>query len=93
MATLKHIAIKNKSYAFPLRYLTYQYDEKTNAPVLDDSKHMVLREEYLIDSIGVSSPSTFQTECESWNLQCNKNQTVNEIKLHHYIISYISILY
>lgn len=88
MATLKHIAIKNKSYAFPLRYLTYQYDEKTNTPVLDDNKHMVLREEYLIDSIGVSSPSTFQTECESWNLQCNKNQTVNEIKLHHYIISF-----
>nr|WP_297707457.1 relaxase/mobilization nuclease domain-containing protein [uncultured Butyrivibrio sp.] len=88
MATLKHIAIKNKSYAFPLRYLTYQYDEKTNTPVLDENKHMVLREEYLIDAIGVTSPSTFQNECENWNLQCNKNHNECEIKLHHYIISF-----
>ncbi len=88
MATLKHIAIKNKSYAFPLRYLTYQYDEKTNTPVLDENKHMLLREEYLIDAIGVTSPSTFQNECENWNLQCNKNHNESEIKLHHYIISF-----
>lgn len=88
MATLKHIAIKNKSYAFPLRYLTYQYDEKTNTPLLDENKHMLLREEYLIDAIGVTSPSTFQNECENWNLQCNKNHNESEIKLHHYIISF-----
>lgn len=88
MATIKHLAIKNKSYAFPLRYLTYQYDDKTNQPVLNENKHMILREEYLIDAIGVLSPSTFQSECESWNSQNHKNQGENEIKLHHYIISF-----
>ena len=88
MATIKHLAIKNRSYAFPLRYLTYQYDEHTNKPILDENKHMVLRDEYLIDAIGVLSPSTFQAECESWNSQCKKNISDNEIKLHHYIISF-----
>ncbi len=88
MATIKHLAIKNKSYSFPLRYLTYQYDEKTNQPILDENKHMILREEYLIDAIGVLSPSTFQSECEAWNSQNHKNQGDSEIKLHHYIISF-----
>ncbi|SEQ56169.1 relaxase/mobilization nuclease domain-containing protein [Butyrivibrio sp. TB] len=88
MATIKHLAIKGKSYAFPLRYLTYQYDEKTNQPILDENKHMVLRDEYLIDAIGVLSPSTFQEECENWNSQNHKNQKESEIKLHHYIISF-----
>ena len=55
MATIKHLAIKNRSYAFPLRYLTYQYDEHTNKPIFDEKKHMVLREEYLIDAVGVLS--------------------------------------
>ena len=88
MATIKHLAIKNRSFAFPLRYLTYQYDEHTNKPILDENKHMVLRDEYLIDAVGVMSPSTFQSECESWNAQCKKNKSDNEIKLHHYIISF-----
>ena len=88
MATIKHLAIKNRSYAFPLRYLTYQYDEHTNKPILDENKHMVLRDEYLIDAIGVLSASTFQAECESWNSQCKKNMSDSEIKLHHYIISF-----
>lgn len=88
MATVKHLAIKNKSFAFPLRYLTYQYDEKTNKPILDENLHMVLRDEYLIDCIGVLSPSNFQHECEDWNEHCGKNLKENEIKLHHYIISF-----
>ena len=88
MATIKHLAIKNKSFAFPLRYLTYQYDEKTNKPILDENLHMVLRDEYLIESIGVLSPSHFQQECEEWNEHCGKNLKENEIKLHHYIISF-----
>ena len=88
MATIKHLAIKGRSYAFPLRYLTYQYDEKTNQPILDENKHMVLRDEYVIDAIGVKSPSTFQEECENWNSQNHKNQKESEIKLHHYIISF-----
>ena len=88
MATIKHLAIKNKSYAFPLRYLTYQHDEKTNKPILDENNHMVLRDEYLIDAIGVVSPSSFQEECEFWNNRNHKNQETNDIKLHHYIISF-----
>lgn len=88
MATIKHLAIKNKSYGFPCRYLTYQYDEKTNQPILDENKHMMLREEYIIDAIGVASPFSFQKECEDWNEINHKNQKANEIKLHHYIISF-----
>lgn len=88
MATVKHLAVKNKSYAFPLKYLTYQFDEKTNQPILDENMHMKPREEYLIDAVGVASPLTFADECQAWNDTCGKNQKANEIKLHHYIISF-----
>ena len=88
MATIKHLAVKNKSYAFPLKYLTYQFDEKTNQPILDENMHMKPREEYLIDAVGVASPLTFADECQAWNDTCGKNQKANEIKLHHYIISF-----
>ena len=88
MATVKHLAIKNKSYAFPLKYLTYQFDEKINQPILDENMHMVPREEYLIDAIGVASTLSFADECRAWNDICGKNQSDKEIKLHHYIISF-----
>ncbi len=88
MATVKHLAIKNKSYAFSLKYLTYQFDEKTNQPILDENMHMVEREEYLIDAIGVASPLSFADECQAWNDICGKNQSAEEVKLHHYIISF-----
>ena len=34
MATLKHIASKNASYAEIQRYLMFEHDEDTNKPIL-----------------------------------------------------------
>lgn len=48
---------------------------------------MILREEYYLDGINCH-PSTFETESEELNEKWKKNQDYNEIKSHHYIISF-----
>lgn len=88
MATVKHIASKNNDYCFPLSYLTFQYSESTNRPVLDENGHRVLRGSYLITAQNCDSPYTFASECLELNRFFNKNKTRNEIKTHHYIISF-----
>jgi hypothetical protein len=47
----------------------------------------MLREEYLIDGINCD-PFTFDVECKELNARFHKNQNFNEIKSHHYIISF-----
>lgn len=87
MAILKHIASKNADYGKSLEYLMFQHDELTQKPILDSSENMMLREEYYLDGINCH-PSTFETECEELNDKWKKNQNYNEIKSHHYIISF-----
>lgn len=87
MAILKHIASKNADYGKSLEYLIFQHDELTQKPVLDDAGNMILREEYYLDGINCH-PSTFEAECEELNDKWKKNRDYNEIKSHHYIISF-----
>lgn len=87
MAIIKHIASKNADYGACERYLIYKHDEFTNKPILDENGRMILRDEYLIDGINCS-PDTFAIECIRLNKNCNKNLTRNEIKSHHYILSF-----
>ena len=87
MAILKHIAVKNTDYGEALRYLIYEHDEITGKPILDDNGEMQLRDEYYIDGINCS-PLSFGDECQELNTHCNKNQSYDEIKAHHYIISF-----
>ena len=87
MAILKHIASKNADYGKSLEYLMFQHDELTQKPVLDDAGNMILREEYYLDGINCH-PSTFEAECEELNDKWKKNRDYNEIKSHHYIISF-----
>lgn len=87
MAILKHIASKNADYGKSLEYLMFQHDELTQKPVLDNAGNMILREEYYLDGINCH-PSTFEAECEELNDKWKKNQDYNEIKSHHYIISF-----
>ena len=35
MAILKHISVKNRFYSDAVEYLTCQFDEYTNKPILD----------------------------------------------------------
>ena len=87
MAVIKHIASKNADYGEAERYLIFQHNEYTQKPVLDDEGHMILRDEYYLDGLNCN-PFTFASECQELNSYYHKNKNFNEIKSHHYIISF-----
>lgn len=87
MAVIKHIASKNADYGESERYLIFQHNEYTQKPILDDEGHMILREEYYLDGLNCN-PFTFASECQELNSYYHKNKNFNEIKSHHYIISF-----
>ena len=87
MAILKHIASKNADYGEAQRYLMFQYNENTMKPILDENGRLIPREEYYLDGINCD-PFTFDMECKELNAQYRKNQTFDEIKSHHYILSF-----
>ena len=87
MAVIKHIAIKNADYGESERYLIFQHNEYTQKPILDDEGHMILRDEYYLDGLNCD-PFTFASECQELNSYYHKNKNFNEIKSHHYIISF-----
>lgn len=87
MAILKHISSKNADYGEAERYLIFQHDEYTQKPILDENGHMLIREEYYLDGINCD-PFTFAAECHETNAYFHKNQSYNDIKSHHYIISF-----
>ena len=87
MAVIKHIASKNADYGESERYLIFQHNEYTQKPILNDEGHMILRDEYYLDGLNCD-PFTFASECQELNNYYHKNKNFNEIKSHHYIISF-----
>lgn len=87
MAILKHIASKNADYGEAQRYLVFQYNELTKKPILDKNGKLIPREEYLLDGLNCD-PFSFDAECMELNARFHKNQKYDEIKSHHYIISF-----
>lgn len=87
MAILKHLSSKNRNYGKALEYLIYQHNEYTQKPILDSNGNLQLRDKYYLDGLNCQ-PLTFAKECEILNAQYHKNQNANEIKSHHYIISF-----
>lgn len=87
MAIIKHIASKNANYDAAIDYLTLLHNELTGKPILDKDGNKIPREEYLLDGINCD-PYSFARECEALNAHYHKNQTRNEIKSHHYILSF-----
>ncbi|MCM1234326.1 MAG: relaxase/mobilization nuclease domain-containing protein [Ruminococcus flavefaciens] len=87
MAILKHIASKNSDYGEAQRYLIFQHDEYSGKPVLDENGKTQLREEYYLDGVECD-PFSFDMECKELNARFHKNQKYDEIKSHHYIISF-----
>lgn len=87
MAILKHIPIKNRYYSSAVEYLTCQFDEYTNKPVLDEKGRIMEREEYLIEGVNCEV-DTFGAECIETNRFYGKNNAVKDVKAHHYIISF-----
>jgi hypothetical protein len=87
MAILKHIPIKNRYYSSAVEYLTCQFDEYTNEPILDEKGRIMEREKYLIEGINCGV-DTFGAECIETNRFYGKNNAVKDVKAHHYIISF-----
>lgn len=87
MAILKHIPIKNRYYSSAVEYLTCQFDEYTNEPILDEKGRIMEREEYLIEGVNCEV-DTFGAECVETNRFYGKNNAVKDVKAHHYIISF-----
>lgn len=87
MAILKHISVKNRFYSDAVEYLTCQFDEYTNKPILDEKGRIMERENYLIDGVNCDV-DTFGAECIETNRFYGKNNSVKDVKAHHYIISF-----
>ena len=87
MAILKHISVKNRFYSDAVEYLTCQFDEYTNMPILDEKGRIMERENYLIAGVNCDVDS-FGAECIETNRSYGKNNSVKDVKAHHYIISF-----
>ena len=87
MAIIKHIPIKGSNYNAALDYVMFQHDEATGKAILDENGNRILREEYYLDGINVT-PMMYGQECHALNRYYHKNQNPNEVKAHHYIISF-----
>lgn len=87
VAILKHVAGKSADYGAALDYLKYEHDEVLKRPLLDANGNWVLRRDILLEGINCE-PELFDVECEMLNAQYHKNQIYDEIKTHHYLISF-----
>ena len=87
MATFKHISSKNADYGAAEQYLTFEHDEFTMKPVLDENGQIVPRTGYLISSLNCGDED-FAIACMRSNLKYGKNQKREDVKSHHYIISF-----
>ena len=87
VAILKHVAGKSADYGAALDYLKYEHDKVLKKPLLDANGNRVLRRDILLEGINCE-PELFDVECEMLNAQYHKNQNYDEIKTHHYLISF-----
>lgn len=87
MAVLKHLASKSSNYGAVLTYLLYDHDEKSGKVLRDANGNRILRKEYWINGINCD-PFLFDAECTKLNNVFHKNQKKEEIKSHHYILSF-----
>ena len=87
MAILKHISSKNADYGAAEQYLLFQHDEFTMKPVLDENGRLIPREDYRLSALNCNGED-FAVACMRANLRYGKNQKREDVKSHHYIISF-----
>ena len=87
MAILKHISSKNADYGDAEKYLTFEHDEFTMKPTLDADGRLIPRADYRISSLNCGGED-FAIACMRSNLRYGKNQKREDVKSHHYIISF-----
>ena len=87
MATLKHLGSKNADYGAAEVYLTFEHDEFTMKPTLDEQGRLISREDYRLSTLNCGGED-FAVACMRSNLRYGKNQRREDVKSHHYIISF-----
>ena len=87
LATFKHISSKNADYGAAEAYLTFEHDEFTMKPTLDENGWLVPREGYRLATLNCGEED-FAVACLRSNLRYGKNQKREDVKSHHYIISF-----
>ncbi len=87
MATIKHISSKNADYGAAEQYLAFQHDEFTMKPVLDKDGWLIPREDYRMETVNCGGED-FALSCLRANMKYKKNSQREDIKSHHYIISF-----
>ena len=87
MAIVKHIKSRNANYSAAINYLLFEHDEKTGKKIVDESGRSILRKKFYMDGLNCD-PMSFDKECELTNTHFHKNKKREDIKSHHYIISY-----
>ncbi len=87
LATFKHISSKNADYSAAEAYLTFEHDEFTMRATLDENGRLIPREDYRISTLNCGDED-FAISCMRANLRYGKNQKREDVKSHHYIISF-----
>ena len=87
MATLKHLGSKNADYGAAEQDLLFEHDEFTMKPVLDENGRLIPREDYRLSTLNCGGED-FAVACMRSNLRYEKNQRREDVKSHHYIISF-----
>ena len=87
MATIKHLSSKNSNYAAAESYLTFQHNKYTGLPILDEKGRPKLRDSYLLDILECGE-SSFAMACLIANRKYGKNGGREDVKTHHYIVSF-----
>ena len=87
MATIKHIPSKNADYGAAEAYLTFEHDEFTMKPTLDEAGRLIPRQDFRLDTLNCGGED-FALSCIRSNLRYGKNNRRDDVKSHHYIISF-----
>ena len=87
MATIKHIPSKNADYGAAEAYLTFEHDEFTMKPTLDEAGRLIPRQDFRLDTLNCGGED-FALSCIRANLRYGKNNKRDDVKSHHYIISF-----
>ena len=87
LATFKHISSKNADYSAAEAYLTFEHDEFTMKATRDENGRLIPRKDYRIATLNCGDED-FAIACLRANLRYGKNQKREDVKSHHYIISF-----
>lgn len=87
LAIIKHVKSHNANYSNVMDYLLFQHDPKTGVLLHNDLGQRFFRKDFYKDGLNCN-PDTFDIECRETNEKYKKNRRREEVKNHHYIISF-----